>query len=334
MATAVPFNHQAAHVVMTLGLFDKVRMWSLDRFEPRAALELIQRERIHCFIGFSDTYLRMYEEGLDAYDLSSVRFWLNSADAAHDVHMQAFTRRGVCLGLFGRPLLRSIFLDGVGASEVGTSAVARAVFSFTRPTFRRRVGRTWPFGPQVKIADEHGEPLPPGQVGGFMVRGRTVFKGYWNAHERLHGNLQGGWWRTGDVGYRDRLGRYYHLDRAVDVIHTPAGPVYSLLFEELLLSHPDVSEVAVIGVPGPGEGQVPVAVLYARRGHTLDAEAVLAWTNERSRQVRGLEQVIVVEREGIPRGLTGKVLKRVLRERYAHRLQDEAVAPRVSAGAR
>jgi acyl-coenzyme A synthetase/AMP-(fatty) acid ligase len=103
-----------------------------------------------------------------------------------------------------------------------------------------------------------------------------------------------------------------------DVINTPEGPVYSLLAEEVLMNHPDISEAVVFGVKHPEKVTVAVAVVNTKPGHILDPAECLCWVNERLRSELGLANVIVVAPEEMPRGLTGKVPKRVLRDRYAN----------------
>jgi acyl-CoA synthetase (AMP-forming)/AMP-acid ligase II len=150
-----------------------------------------------------------------------------------------------------------------------------------------------------------------------MVKGPTLFKGYWNSHDRLHGTMYDGWWWTGDIGYRDRWGRFYHLDRATDVIYTAQGPVYSLLAEEVLMNHPDVGEVSVFGVPTADGKQKAIAVVNARAGREIDTASLRVWTNELLRLSGPIADILAVDLDEVPRGLTGKVLKRVLREQYA-----------------
>jgi acyl-coenzyme A synthetase/AMP-(fatty) acid ligase len=319
VVVVTPFNHVVTHLGLFTCLLLEMPVWLVSNFKAKDVLALIARTNASIFAGFPDKYLALYEEGLDTHDLSSMRLWVNLADAAHDVHMRAFCRQGTMLRIFGRRVVRgSVFMDTLGSSELGGPALTRFIFPFSRSDLSRNVGRTSIFGPRMKIADEDGRSVPRGTVGRFMVKGPTLFKGYWNAHEKLHGTVHDGWWWTGDLGYRDRAGRYHHVDRQPDVIHTQHGPVYSLLIEEVCMAHPDVSEAAVIGLRHPERGEVPVAVVYPRTGHAIDPAACRAWVNERvTRCSMGLETVLVVTPADIPRGLTGKVLKRVLRERHA-----------------
>lgn len=313
--SASPFNHFINHLGLMAALAGQLRVWLLANPEPKAVLDLIDREKVSVVFCFPHTYLALYAHGLDRHDLSSVRIWMAAADSSHEQHILPFVRRGAFLRLFGRRVLGSVFMDTLGTSEVGFAALINPIADFAG-RFGRCVG--WPSfaGPRVKVADELGRELPTGEVGRLMVKGPTLFKGYWNAHDMLHGVKHDGWWWTGDLAWRDRAGRFYHIDRAVDVIETAAGPVYSLPIEELLLKHPGVAEAVVVAADGEG-GKAPLALVQPMPGQSLDPQAVRRWANEHLPPHSALFDVHVVESDTIPRGLTGKVLKRVLRERLA-----------------
>ena len=323
IALAGHFNHLVCHLGLFASLVGNLPVWALTNFAPQALLEGIQSIRPHVFFAFPDLYLRMYLHGLDDYDLSSIQIWIATADASHEIHMEAFSRKGTGLRIFGRRLVGAVFIEPLGSSEVGFAVLQRYyvplpwIWKKTHRRADRCVGWRNIAGPRVRVADESGRSVPANQPGRLMVKGPTLFAGYWNSHETLLGVVKDGWWWTGDIVRRDRLGCYYHLDRDTDVIRTSAGEVYSLPMEECLLRHPDVGEVAVVGLNSGTEGQVPVAIVHARPNASLDADDVLRWARARMTTAKPLAAVIVVEPDEMPRGLTGKVLKRELRERFA-----------------
>lgn len=319
-ALVFPFNHLVAQASLYTMMLGNLPAWPISRFEPQAALDLIDRERINFFAAFPDTYLSLYLHGLEGHDLGSMRAWITVADASHETHMRAFCRKGALLRFFGRPLLGSVFLDPLASSEMGFTTLWRFFFSFSKSRYRRLVGRRHPAGPRVRIADERGRSVGRGRVGRLMVDGPTVFAGYWNAHEQMLESVREGWFWTGDLVVRDLVGRYYHLDRATDVIATAEGPVYSLPIEEVAMSHPEVGEAVAIGVEHPRGGQRPLVLIAPKPGATLDAAECLRWLRERLPAPARIEDLLVTRLEDIPRGLTGKVLKRVLRERYRDRI--------------
>ena len=314
---AWPNSHLIAHHTGFLTLLANFPTFYIVDMDGGEVLELMAREQVTEYGGFPDTYIKLREAGIDGYRLDSMRCWFSAADAAHEAHVRCFTRQGALLRWWGgRPLVRSMFVETLGSSEINGPAVVRFIFSFSR-SFGRYVGHRFPRGPGVKVADENGRALPAGTVGRLMVKGPSLFKGYWNAHERLHGVLQDGWWATGDVAYRDRWGRVYQLDRLTDVIRTAAGPVYSLPLEEELLEHPQVCEAVVFGIPQMGGLQAPVAVVAPLPGCALTADDCLDWVRRRRGSAIPLQAVRVLPLAEIRRGLTGKVLKRELREQFA-----------------
>ncbi|MEM7677631.1 MAG: class I adenylate-forming enzyme family protein, partial [Myxococcota bacterium] len=331
--TGAPFNHAFSHILMMVCLMAGIRLWSLSEPDGEKALKTIEENKLNVVAGFAIMFLRMYLTGLDRFDLRSVRAWMSVADAAHEVHMRAFVKQGAFLRLGPIKLISSMFLDGLGSSEVGTSGTRFYVNSFTR-TFNRCIGSQEWFGPRVKCGDEYGRRLPPGQLGRMYTKGETLFKGYWNAHERLHGTVIDGWWWTGDVVYQDWWGRYFHLDRAADTIHTKEGPVYTLVIEESAVKHPDVLEAACFAVPGPeGAEEVALVAYVLKEGASSDVNSILAWTNDRITIGTKAYGAIRVGLEDLPLGLTGKVLKRKLREIYVdyYRQDKRAIAPESAA---
>ncbi|HEX8701960.1 MAG TPA: class I adenylate-forming enzyme family protein [Myxococcaceae bacterium] len=317
-----PYNHYATYLGMMTSLVGGAPVWVLSKADPEVVLRTIEREKISVYVGFPDTYLGMYHHGLDKYDLSSMRAWMSAADASHEVHVRAFVQHGALYRVFGRPVTRSVFVDAWGTSELGFFGLTRIAFAGTQ-RYGRCIGRQSIFGHKVKIADERGRPLKPGEVGRFMVKGPMLFKGYWNAHDRLHGVMIDGWWWTGDVGYRDSSGRFYQLDRAVDVMETRQGPVYTLPIEELLLKFPEVGEAVVFGVPDADGNTVPAAVVYPKPGAAANADELLRRINQQLEPQAALRRIVLVDVEEIPRGLTGKVLKRQVRERFVDLVKGE-----------
>lgn len=301
------YHHIVAQVLMSCALLGSSQIFTVSAdFEADRTLRLIEREKIEYYATFPSEYESMYARGLENYDLSRVKIWWAASDAMHEVHMRAFAERGApgCL-----------FLDMLGTSEVGVPALVRAVSATTPLEARRLIGVPRPGGPSVRIADADGHDVPAGQVGRLWVKSPTLSRGYWNRHDLYFGAMNDGWFFTGDVACTDEQGRFYHLDRLPDVIRGRGGPTYSLLLEERLMMHPDIGDAAVIGVPHPEHEQAPIAVVCLRAGHTATGDEIRAWNNDIA-GAQKLAAVFVVPPAAIPRGVTGKILKRVLRETY------------------
>lgn len=316
---AGPFSHLVNQIGLTTLLLSNMPTWALDGADAGVCLDAIQREQINLFVAFPDLYLRMYAHGLDDHDLSSVRVWISVADTSQEAHMRAFCRKGALLRAFGKSLLGAAFVEPLGSSEIGGPALRRVRLAHSPLRCRRRIGRRMFGGPRVKVADSDGHPVRPGTVGRLMVNGPTLFAGYWNEHDRTHGAAIDGWWATGDIAYRDRTNRFYHLDRETDVVHTAHGAFYTLPAEDVLHKYPGVYEAVVFGIPAGDLHDMPVGIVWFDDSLPITEDDILHWANRQISAPAPLGALWKVRYEDIPRGLTGKVLKRVLRDNYSTR---------------
>jgi long-chain acyl-CoA synthetase len=283
---------------------------------PAALLRRIATDRVNIFFAFPDVYLGMIREGLDRYDLDSIRLWMSGGDAMHEAHIRQFVANGAFLRIGGRRIVGSFFCELLGTSEVGIVALMKLSHRHTS-RYGRCVGQRTAVSPDVKVADQDGNTVAQGVVGRLMVKGPTLFKGYWNDHAKSHGVVIDGWWWTGDLAFRDRRGRFYQVDREVDCVETSAGPVYGLLVEEEALKHPDVHEAVLFGAAGRDGFDVPMLLVQPIGGRAPEPGDIKRFVESRIKIPVPIEQVIVVANdEDIPRGVTGKVLKRMLRDQY------------------
>lgn len=167
---------------------------------------------------------------------------------------------------------------------------------------------------ELRIVDAADRPLPPGAVGEIVARGPQLMRGYWNRPEESEQALRGGWLHTGDVGSLDADGYLYVKDRLKDVIVSGGENVYPSVVENVLAHHPAVAEAAVIGVPDPRWGETVKAIVVLRPDAAATAEELIAFCRQ---FLGGFEVPRSVEFVAVlPRNPSGKVLKRLLRERY------------------
>ena len=150
-------------------------------------------------------------------------------------------------------------------------------------------------------------------VGELLIRGQNVVDGYWNAPDRTAEAFVDGWLHTGDLARIDADGFVQIVDRLKDMVNRGGENVYSVEVENALVQHPDVFEVAVLGVPDPMMGEKVGAVIVPRPGVTPDAAAIRAWAKEHIADFK-VPQFIVLRDEPLPRNPGGKVLKPSLRE--------------------
>jgi long-chain acyl-CoA synthetase len=175
-------------------------------------------------------------------------------------------------------------------------------------------GRTCP-GIDLRVVDESGKELEAGGHGELVVRGANVMRGYWNNSEETKPAFQGGFFRTGDVGYRDADGYFYILDRLKDMIVTGGENVYSGEVEAIIYQHPAVRETAVFGIPDPQWGELVAACVVRKPGKTLSEDELIAHCRRSLANYKIPRRVELSDNE-LPKSGTGKILKRILRERF------------------
>jgi long-chain acyl-CoA synthetase len=167
-------------------------------------------------------------------------------------------------------------------------------------------------GMTVRVADHNCGPLPPGEIGEVLVRGETVMSGYWNRPEATQQTLHQGWLHTGDLGRMDERGFLTLLDRKKDLIISGGVNIYAREIEEVLLLHPAVAEVAVIGLPDAEWGESVAAIVVLRTAIDADELDNLCLTKiGRFKRPRRYEFV-----GDLPKNAAGKILKRELRDQY------------------
>jgi acyl-coenzyme A synthetase/AMP-(fatty) acid ligase len=210
----------------------------------------------------------------------------------------------------------SLFVDGFGSSELGWGGVLGMITIPGVVAPHRCLGVPQPFA-EVAVLRPDGTPAEAGEVGLLGVKGSTVTPGYWNDSDKTYRSLLNGYWLSGDLVFRDEADRYYHLDRVVDAIPTAGGTVYSVLTEEILMAHlPEIRDCVVVAAERAGEA-CAIALVHLRDGHGTDG--LLARVNEilDSLDKPLLADVRAADVESVPVGVTGKVLKRRLRQTYA-----------------
>ncbi|ANY09884.1 long-chain fatty acid--CoA ligase [Pseudonocardia sp. HH130630-07] len=185
-----------------------------------------------------------------------------------------------------------------------------------RAHLMRSAGRPYPWVDLVVVDPETGAELGPGEVGEVRIGSDQVTQGYWRRPEETAAALgPDGRFRTGDAGFLDEEGFLFLTDRIKDMIITGGENVYPIEVESVLSEHPDVADVAVIGVPDERWGETVKAVVVAREGATIDPEALLDWVRPLVAGFKRPRSVEIVA--ALPRNPSGKILKRELRA--AHR---------------
>jgi acyl-CoA synthetase (AMP-forming)/AMP-acid ligase II len=271
----------------------------MKKFDAREFLTLSQREGVTTAMLVPVQYKRLLAEpDFDSFDLSSYQMkFCTSAPFAADLKADILKRWPGGL------------VEFYGMTEGGGTCALRA---HEFPDKLHTVGQPMP-GHDIRLIDEDGKEVPQGEIGEVVGRSGTIMKGYHNRPEQTRathwhdaeGNL---YIRTGDVGRFDEDGFLQLMDRTKDMIISGGFNIYPSDLEAIVIEHPEVEEVAVIGVASEQWGESPVGVVVGPR----DSEAVKAWANERLGKTQRLAAVHIVE--VLPRSAIGKVLKRELRE--------------------
>ncbi|OGA21395.1 MAG: AMP-dependent synthetase [Betaproteobacteria bacterium RIFCSPLOWO2_02_FULL_65_24] len=203
---------------------------------------------------------------------------------------------------------------GQGESPMTITAMGKAIHADTAyPRYEQRlasVGQAFT-GVEVMVGENHDRPLPAGEIGEILVRGDPVMLGYWDNPQASAETLRGGWLHTGDMGCLDEEGFLTLKDRSKDMIISGGSNIYPREVEEVLLRHPAVSEVSVVGKSDPEWGEVVIAFIVAR-GKQPDAAELDALCLDNIARFKRPKAYRYVE--ALPKNSTGKVLKTELRK--------------------
>jgi long-chain acyl-CoA synthetase len=271
----------------------------VPRFEPRAVLELMQRDRVSVFMGVPTMFIGLLQAADSAdYDLASLRVAVSGGAPIPAEVIDSFERR------FGVPILEGYGLsESSSAATFNISATERKVYSAGKPIW----------GTSVQIWDDNGQPLSAGsgQVGEIVLRGANIMIGYHNQPEATAKAFAGGWFHTGDLGYLDEDGFLFIVDRIKDLIIRGGYNVYPREVEEVLYAHPAVAEAAVVGVPDPRLGEEVRAIVAVKPGQSVTEAELIAFVKERAAAYKYPRTIEF--RDSLPKNATGKILKKELR---------------------
>jgi long-chain acyl-CoA synthetase len=308
---AAPIFHVADFPLMFAAPAFGACQVTLPKFSPQGFCETVERERVtHTVLVPTMINLLTQFAGIGKYDLTSLEEmgYGGSPMAPELIHRT-------------REVLPKVKLVQVyGLSETGfLTGLRDAEHTEDRLT---SCGRTCP-GIDVRVVDESGKQVEAGQPGELVARGANVMRGYWNNPEETSRAFRDGAFRTGDIGYQDATGYLYILDRLKDMIVTGGENVYSGEVEAVIYQHPAVSEAAVFGIPDPQWGELVMAIVVLKPGWTLTADELIAHCRRSLANYKIPRRVEFSETE-LPKSGSGKILNRVLRERFWAR-QDRAV---------
>ncbi|MEU5885122.1 long-chain fatty acid--CoA ligase [Spirillospora sp. NPDC047279] len=286
--------------VMNVSMYRRATQVLLPRFDAKQAVELMVKEKVNIFAGVPTMYWGLLTDDTSADDVASIRENLRVAVSG-----------GAALPLEVLKGIKEKFgvdvLEGYGLSE--TSPVA----SFNRPDRPTKAGSVglpiW--GVEMKLIDEDWKEIEGEGPGEIAVRGHNIMKGYYKRPEATAESIKDGWFRTGDVAKRDEDGYYFIIDRSKDMIIRGGFNVYPRELEEVLMTHPQVSLAAVVGVPHDSHGEEVKAYIIRTPDATITEDELIAWGKENFANYKYPR--IIEFRDELPMTATGKILKRELR---------------------
>ncbi|MFP2996330.1 long-chain fatty acid--CoA ligase [Spongiivirga sp. MCCC 1A20706] len=303
MLIVLPLFHIFAMTVqMNVSIYKGVTSILLPRFEAKTVLELLEKHEITFFAGVPTMYW-----GLNSYldankrDLSAITKKLRMCVSG-----------GASLPVAVLDKFEAHFnvkiLEGYGMSE------GSPVVSFNQFDVGRKAGSigTPVWGVQIKVVDDKGIELPEGEKGQLVYKGHNVMKGYYNNPQATKNAIKDGWLQSGDIALKDEDGFFFIVDRTKDMIIRGGLNVYPREVEEVMMKHPAISMVAVVGIPDEKMGEEIKAHVVLNDGAELSAETLSEWTKEK---IASYKYPRVIEfAKSLPMSATGKILKKELRK--------------------
>jgi len=294
----LPFFHiygQTSVLNASIHLGLTIRLW--PHFEAEELLSAIEEEESSILIAVPTVFNRLVKL-VDSHPprRSGLRFCVSGGASLPVEVLRQFEDR-----------FQTTIYEGYGLTECSPVCVENP---FGRPTRPGSIGLPIP-GFEARIVNDQEEDVSSGEVGELIVRGPGVMKGYHNQPEATAETIRGGWLHTGDLAKRDEDGYIYIVDRKKDMIIRGGYNVYPREIEEILYTHPDVIEAAVIGIPDSELGEEVAAVVALREGSHTTAEALRQYVKEQVAPYKYPRKVHLVKE--IPKGPTGKILKRAIR---------------------
>jgi O-succinylbenzoate-CoA ligase len=296
----LPLFHVGALTPATAAVHRGACLVLMRAFDPKRVFPLIEAERVTTGLAVPAMLNFMLAAGSPGdHDHGSVRWLMSGAAPVPPALIERYAALGIEVHqVYG-------LTETCGPACLISPEAALKKIGSTGPAF---------FHTDVRVVDAQDRDVAPGEVGEVIVRGAHLMKGYWNRPEASAEALRGGWLYTGDLASVDKEGFVFIQDRKKDMIISGGENVYPAEVEAVLARHPDVLEVAVIGMPSARWGESAAAVVVAKAGSSPSPQALLAFCEGKLARYKIPRVVEWVDE--IPRNPTGKVLKRLLRERF------------------
>ncbi|MGH7276641.1 MAG: class I adenylate-forming enzyme family protein [Candidatus Rokuibacteriota bacterium] len=300
----LPFYHIYGAMLMGGAVWAGATSVLMERFEPTECMRLVERHRVTLFFAVPPVLLMLSNwPDLKKYDLASLRFTMVGAAPVAPELSRRFRE------LTGVPVLQ-----GYGMTEASPLTHLNPIYD---PDLIALDSAGLPaHDTEQKVVDLEtgGRVLPPGEVGEICIRGPQIMQGYWKSPEATAETIRDGWYYSGDIGYVNEHGYVFIQDRKKEMIKYKGLGIAPAEIEALLLEHPSIADAGVIGKPHPEAGEIPKAFVVRKPGHAaLTADEVIAFVKARLASYKTPGEVEFLD--AIPKTPSGKILRRVLKER-------------------
>ncbi len=268
----------------------------IPRFDPRTAVQVIERDKVTVFLGVPTMYAAMLSVAQD-FGPSATATLRTCASGGASLPVRVLRDFEKTFGC--------MILEGYGLSE--TSPVA----SFNHPDRERKPGSigTPIEGVRMRVVDGDGNEVATGEPGEIQIAGHNIMKGYWNLPDATAAAIdEEGWFSSGDIGKKDDDGYYFIVDRKKDLIIRGGYNVYPREVEEVLYEHPAVAEAAVVGIPHDSLGEEIGAAVSLKPGTFADPAELIDFVKDRVAAYKYPRHIWILAE--LPKGATGKILRR------------------------
>lgn len=294
------FHIFAMTVLMNAGIYKGATSVLLPRFEAESVLGLMQKHKVNVFAGVPTMYWGLINYENTKFDLAQIKSYLKiciSGGASLPVQL---------LNDFEEKFEVDI-LEGYGMSE------GSPVVTFNHKHSGRKPGSigTPAWGVEVKVVDDQGQEVAQGKKGQLIYRGPNVMKGYYNMHKETQETIKNGWLHSGDIAIKDEDGFYFIVDRIKEMIIRGGLNVYPREIEEVMMKHPAISLVAVVGEPDEKLGEEIKAYVVLKEAETATSDELIQFTKDK---IASYKYPRIIEfRDTLPMSATGKLLKKELK---------------------
>lgn len=309
--TALPHSHNSGIAYLMEAIIRGCEVYIKSNKHPESMAADIESFQPNFVVAFPKIFVDLCRANIHEGKLRSVNYWRSTGDAAHEAHVRIITQWGSHIEN-GMAQPGSVYIDGLGSSEMGSSLFV-VLHNQHKRNYNRVVGKPQPWV-EAKVLDEWGNELPDETVGRLGVKSPSLTLGYWNNSSVSEKYRCNGYWITGDLVYKTKLGQICHVDRITDAIHLKDRTVYSLLTEEMVMKNiPVIFDCSVFQSEYEGSASANIKVrLWG--DVSADKDDLLSKVNL-SLKKEGLAPLDALDfySDDVPEGVTGKVLKRALR---------------------